>query len=69
MTLQIDTKFKKNLTIGVQKKQKHWRIGETSHKINFIVPAEDHAELIDVNHPNHKNRQIYSSVISPLVFH
>jgi hypothetical protein len=25
----------------IQKKQKHWRISETSHKINLIVSAED----------------------------
>ena len=35
----IGTKFKKNLNYWIQKKQKHWRISETSQKINLIIPA------------------------------
>ena len=41
MTLQIDTKFKKNLTIGFKRNRNIGEFNETSHKINLIVPAED----------------------------
>ena len=41
MTLQIDTKFKKNLTIGFKRNRNIGEFSEASHKINLIVPAED----------------------------